>query len=115
MNGDYAGHVHFSLLAQREDFLVNRPYSQWSRLSNAISNSYSRGYHRECRQYADILKETVDTPTSHIDVMADSAQQVPMNENKRIIYQIVRKVPNLQHSKNPEICWFYHAETDLML
>ena len=72
--------------------LVNRPYSNWVKISNALSNHSLLRYHQECLQDADILKATIDNPTSRIDIMTDNSLQARMNENKHIIRQIVRAI-----------------------
>ena len=61
---------------------VNRPYSNWVKISNALSNHSLLRYHQECLQDADILKATIDNPTSRIDIMTDKSLQARMNENK---------------------------------
>ena len=43
-------------------------------------------------QYTDILKNSIDNPASHIDVMANSDIQMQMDENRHIIRQIVRAI-----------------------
>ena len=59
--------------------LVNRPYSNWSKLSNALSNHSLLGYHRNCLQDSDTLKATIDNPTCRLDVMTNASIQVRMN------------------------------------
>ena len=62
-------------------------------MGNDLSNNHSSlQYHHECVQDADIFKGTIDNPSSHIDVMANSALQIRMNENKHIMHQIVRAI-----------------------
>lgn len=80
--------------ANRQDkgLLVNRPYSNWVKISNALSNHSSLSYHRDCLQVADILKDTTESPASRLDVMVDKSLQARMNENKQIIRQIVRAI-----------------------
>ena len=56
--------------------LVNRPYSNWVKISNALSSHSLLHYHRECLQDADILKATIDNPTSRIDIMTENSLQV---------------------------------------
>ena len=43
-------------------------------------------------QYTDILKNSIDNPALHIDVMASSDIQMRMDENRHIIRQIVRAI-----------------------
>ena len=54
-----------------------------------MSNHSSLLYHLDCVQYTDILKNSIDNPTSRIDVMANSDTQMRMDENRHIIRQIV--------------------------
>ena len=72
--------------------LVNRSYSNWSKIGNALSNHSSLLYHLDCVQYTDILKNSIDNPASRIDVMANSDIQMRMDENRHIIRQIVRAI-----------------------
>ena len=72
--------------------LVNRSYSNWSKIGNALSNHSSLLYHLDCVQYTDILKNSIDNPASRIDVMANSDTQMRMDENRHIIHQIVRAI-----------------------
>lgn len=72
--------------------LVNTAYSNWSKISNAVSSHSLLSYHKDCLQDADILKATVDNPASRIDVMASSTLQVQMEENRQIMKQIVRAI-----------------------
>ena len=68
--------------------LVNRSYSNWSKIGNALSNHSSLLYQLDCVQYTDILKNSIDNPASRIDVMANSDIQMRMDENRHIIRQI---------------------------
>ena len=43
-------------------------------------------------QYTDILKNSINNPASHIDVMANSDIQMRMDENRHIIRQIVHAI-----------------------
>ena len=69
--------------------LVNKPYSNWAKISNDLSAPSSLACHRECLQMAGILKDTIENPASRLDVMVDNSLQTRMNENKHIIRQIV--------------------------
>ena len=75
--------------------LVNRSYSNWSKIGNALSNHSSLLYHLDCVQYTDNLKNSIDNPASRIDVMANSDIQMQMDENRHIVRQIVRAIPFL--------------------
>ena len=72
--------------------LVNRSYSNWSKIWNALSNHSSLLYHLDCVQYTDILKNSIDNPALRIDVMANSDIQMRLDENRHIIRQIVRAI-----------------------
>ena len=68
---------------------MNKPYSNWIKISNALSNHTSFCYHCDCVKDADTLKMTVEIPTLQIDVMSNTALQKHLNENKQIMRQIV--------------------------
>ena len=70
--------------------LVNRPYSNWVRISNDLSAHSSLSYDQKCLQNADILKSTIENPASRLDVMVENSLQARMNDNWRVIRQIVR-------------------------
>ena len=53
--------------------LVNRPYCNWSKLSNASSNHSLVGYHRNCLQEADTLRAKMNDRTCRVDVMANAS------------------------------------------
>ena len=69
-----------------------KPFSNWVKISETLSNHSKHQYHRECLQRADILKSTVENPASRIDVMTNTSKQLLMNENKHILRQIVRAI-----------------------
>ena len=89
-------------------------------------------YHWHCLQDVDIFKSTTDNPARRIDVMASSALQIRMNENKHILRQIVRAIiylgrqglplrgdnEEVNHCKNPGNCLALlknYAQTDEIL
>ena len=72
--------------------IVNRPFSSWGKVCVVLNVHSSHRYHQECIQDADILKTTIEKLATRIDVMADSAIQVRMNENKHIMWKIVHAV-----------------------
>ncbi len=72
--------------------LVNRPFSCWVKLSDALSNHSKHAYHREALQSADKLKTTIENPASRMDVMTSSALQSRMAENRHILRQIVHAI-----------------------
>ena len=59
----------------REDkgLLVNRPFSNWIKVSNALAKHSSLHYHQDCLAMADALKSSVDKPATRIDVMFSDA------------------------------------------
>ena len=59
--------------------LVNKPLSNWEKLSNTLSSHSSLRYHRDCVLKVDVLKTTVEIPSSYINVMINSSLQ-KMNE-----------------------------------
>ena len=92
LDGFFYGPCSFFLSSdKRKDkgLLVNRSYSNWSKIGNALSNHSYLLYHLDCVQYTDILKNSIDNPASRIDVMANSDIQMRMDENRHIIRQIV--------------------------
>ena len=48
-------------------FFVNRPFSNWAKISNSLSNHSQLQYHHESLQDADILKSTIENPESRIE------------------------------------------------
>ncbi len=78
-------------VSERRDkgLLVNRPFSNWGKLSTTLISHSEHTYHRECLQDADILKSVTENPTCHLDVMTSSILQDHIKENKHILRQIV--------------------------
>ena len=95
--------------------LVNRPFSQWVKLSDTLNSHSKAAYHSDCLQAADILKATIENPNARIDVMQSTALKSKIEENKHILCQIVRAalflgkqglafrgdVENVDSTKNP--------------
>ena len=81
--------------------LARSPFSSWVKLSVVLNTHSSLYYHQECIQDADILMTTIEKPKTRIDVTVDSAIQVRMNENKHIMWQIVRAVIFFGYSGSP--------------
>ena len=77
---------------QHKAAFVNQSFSNWSKLSEKLSNHSSLAYHREALSLADTLKTSVENPSSRIDVMTSSVIQCRMEENKQILMQIVRAI-----------------------
>ena len=77
---------------QEKGWLVNRPFSNWVKLSDVLNSHSKLLYHREALQDAEVLKATIENPLSRIDVMSNSALQSRMTENAHILRQIVRTI-----------------------
>ena len=69
--------------------LVNKPFSNWVKLSDTLSTHSKHLYHLTALQSADIVKMTIEKPSSRIDILANSALQARIKENKHILRQIV--------------------------
>ena len=76
---------------QRKAAFVNQSFSNWSKLSEKLSNHSSLAYH-EALSLADTVKTSVENPSSRIDVMTSSVIQCRMEENNQILMQIVRAI-----------------------
>lgn len=117
---------------QDKGWLVNKPFSNWVKLSDVLSNHFKLLYHQESLQAADILRDTIQMPASRIDVVCSSSLQSQMAENSHILCQIVRAVlflckqglslrgdvENVSTMKNPGNCLALlrmFAETDNIL
>ena len=78
--------------ATGQGLLVNKPFSNWVKLSDALNTHSKLLYHRDALQSADVLKTTIENPSSRIDVIVSSALQSRIAENKHILKQIVRAI-----------------------
>uniref|UniRef100_A0A1X7UA98 TTF-type domain-containing protein n=2 Tax=Amphimedon queenslandica TaxID=400682 RepID=A0A1X7UA98_AMPQE len=95
LNGLFCGPCSLLLsIDKRKDkcLLVNRPYSNWVKISNILKKHNSLSYHSACVQSADTLRATVVNPISRIDVINNSTLQKQINENQQILRQIVRAI-----------------------
>lgn len=95
LNGVFCGPC--SVLLSKDDrkdkgLFVNKPYSNWYKISNNLSSHSSLKYHEKCLAIADTLKMTFENPTSRIDVITNTAIQKRLNDNKGILRQIVRAI-----------------------
>ena len=72
--------------------LVNKPFSNWVKLSDVLKIHSKYFYHRVALQSTDVLKSTIENPSSRLDVMVSSALRTRIAENKHILHQIVRAV-----------------------
>ena len=55
--------------------LVNKPFSNWVKLSDVLKTHSKHLYHRDALQSAEVLKSTIENPASRLDVMVSSALQ----------------------------------------
>ena len=53
--------------------LVNKTFSNWVKLSNVMKTHSKYLYHRDALQSVDVLKSTIENPSSRLDVMVSSA------------------------------------------
>ena len=97
--------------------LVNRPFSNWVKISNALTKHSKHLYHRDSLLSADTLKTSIENSSSRIDVMMSTTVQAQMEENKHILHQLVRAIMFLarqgfissgtvreaSYSRNPEV------------
>ena len=52
--------------------LVNSSFSNWVKLSDALSSHGKLTYHRDCVAAVDVLHEAIVRPASRIDVMTST-------------------------------------------
>ena len=78
-----------SMNRRDKGLLVNRPFSNWVKISSTLASHSSLHYHRHCLEMADALKSYVDNPATWVDVMFGGTIQKQINENKQIIWKIV--------------------------
>ncbi len=71
---------------------MNVPFRNWVKLSDTLATHAKHKYHAHSMQDADILKATIDNPSSRLDVMIDSALQDRRTTNKHILQEIVRAI-----------------------
>ena len=97
LDGVFCGPCSVLLTDNRasKGLFVNRPFSQWVKISDSLKKHAKLVYHRQAVQSADILKETIDNPNSRLDVMSSSILQSNITENKHIFKQIVRAIEYL--------------------
>ena len=69
--------------------LVNRPFSNWVKITETLSKYAKLAYHHKALQDADVLKNVIENPKSRIDILSSSVLQCRMKENKHIFGQIV--------------------------
>ena len=86
LDGVFCGSCAVLLTSSRQDkgVLVNRPFSQWVKLSETLSKHAKLAYHHEALQAADILKSSIGNPNSRIDVMSSHVLRTRILENKHI-------------------------------
>ena len=71
---------------------MNKPYSNWIKLSEVLSNHSKLTYHRQCLQAADTLKCSIENLESRIDVLTSNVLQSQIAENRDILRQIVHAI-----------------------
>lgn len=72
--------------SQRRDkgLFVNKPFSNWVKISGSLSSHSRLQYHRDCLQLADALNTTTENPEARINVMTSNAVQKKISENRQI-------------------------------
>ena len=75
-----------------KSLLVNRLFSNWFKIGSALASHSSLHYHRHCLEMADTLRSSVDNPATRVDVIFAGTIQKQINENKRIIRQVVQAI-----------------------
>ena len=89
LDGVFCGPLCYTSYNSEQKTLVNRPFCNWVKISETLSNHSKHQYHHECLQDADILKSTVVNPALQIDVITSTSHQIRINENRHILRQIV--------------------------
>ena len=70
--------------------LVNKPFSNWVKISDALKTHSSHIYHRDCMQAAE---DSITNPlSSRIDIITNTQLQNRIAQNEHILKQIVRAV-----------------------
>ena len=95
LDGVFCGPCSLLLCSsERRDkgILVNKAFNNWSKLSTTLLTHSTLKYHHRCMQDAEILKSTIETPQSRIDVSISTTLSQRIQDNKLIIHQIVRAI-----------------------
>ena len=80
------------LVRADKGLLVNVPFRNWFKVSDALATHAIHKYHRNMMQAADTLRATVDNPDSRLDVMVSGVLQDRLANNKHILEEIVRAI-----------------------
>ena len=72
--------------------LVNKPFSNWIKLSSALIDHSKLKYHRDCLQLADTIRSSIENPASRVDVMTNNTLHIKIKENEHILKQIVQTI-----------------------
>lgn len=72
--------------------LVNKPFSNWVKISDTLRTHSKYSYHLDALQSADTVKMTIENPASRLDILASSTLRARITENKHILRQIVRAI-----------------------
>ena len=73
-------------------YLVNSPFSNWVKLSDALSAHSKLCYHQDCVAAADVMHNTIVRPAARIDVMTNVQLRERQAKNRHILRQIVRAI-----------------------
>ncbi len=118
LDGIFCGPCYLLLSSEKrkdKGQFVNKPFSNWIKISSALLDHSKLKYHHDCLQLAEALRGSILNPASRDDVMINNALQLAINKNRHILRQIVRailflakqgiafrgKVEDLESSKNP--------------
>ena len=72
-----------------KSMLVNKSFSNWVKLGDVLITHSKYLYRRDSLQSAEVLKSTVENPSSRLDVMVSSTLRTRIAENEHILHQIV--------------------------
>lgn len=95
LNGVFCGPCSILLTESKRNgkgILVNKPFSNWVKISTTLKNHSLFSYHLEAVVAADALKTTTENPSKRIDVQTSTTLQRQVERNKHILRQIIRAV-----------------------
>jgi hypothetical protein len=95
LDGVFCGPCALFLSESRRNdkgLLVNRPFSNWVKISEALQKHSKHFYPCDCVQLTDAIKVSLENPASRVDMMLSRSLQSQMTENKHILQQIVRGI-----------------------
>lgn len=104
-------------IEKRKDkgLLVNKPFSNWIKISSILSDHCKLKYHLDSVQLADVLISSIQNPASQVHIMTNKALELTTRKNEHVLKQIVRavhflakqgiafrgKVEDIESNKNP--------------